>query len=163
MTRPRLVIPLTNNDKVLEIFALLGIIAIWAICIYNYSSLPETIPRHFNAAGEPDAFGNRNSIWILPIVTTGLYIGLTWVAKIPHAFNYPIKITSENAALQYEKAVQMIRILKVIITIGLSYMTYESVRVALGESQKMGSFTLILFLFAIFGLIGWYLFQIKKK
>jgi uncharacterized membrane protein len=155
MARPKLNIPLTNNDKILEVIALIGIILIWAICIYHYSSLPETIPRHFNSAGEPDGFGNRNFIWTLPIITTVLYIGLTLIARVPHSFNYLVKITPENAPVQYRKAIQLLRILKVVITIGLSYMVYESIQVALGNAQTVGA-SLIVFLVAIFLGIGWY-------
>lgn len=158
MTQPKLNIPLTNNDKTLEIIALIGIILIWAICLYYYSSLPETIPIHFNAAGNPDGFGNKNTLWLLPSITTALYIALTAISKIPHTFNYPVKITPENAPNQYRKAIQLLRIIKVVITIGFSYMVYESIQVALGNAQTTG-LSSIVFLVALFLGIGWYFFK----
>ena len=35
---------------------------------YIYPSLPDTIPTHFNASGEADAWGSKDSIFMLPII-----------------------------------------------------------------------------------------------
>jgi len=46
-----------------------------------YSRLPETIPTHWNYKGEPDAFGPRASIWIMPVMSvplSALFLGLAW-------------------------------------------------------------------------------------
>ena len=36
--------------------------------VSNYSSLPSTIPTHFNAAGQADAWGAKHSIWFVFVV-----------------------------------------------------------------------------------------------
>lgn len=44
-----------------------------------YSRLPETIPTHWNYKGEPDAFGSRASVWIMPVLSiplAALFLGL---------------------------------------------------------------------------------------
>jgi uncharacterized membrane protein len=47
----------------------LAVIAIpFGYAIYLYPQLPDTIPTHFNARGEPDAFGSRNSIYLGPTI-----------------------------------------------------------------------------------------------
>lgn len=46
-----------------------------------YSRLPETIPTHWNFKGEPDAFGPRSTIWIMPVLSIPLsilFLGLAW-------------------------------------------------------------------------------------
>ena len=46
-----------------------------------YARLPETIPTHWNFSGEPDAFGPRSTVWIMPILSLPLsllFLGLTW-------------------------------------------------------------------------------------
>jgi uncharacterized membrane protein len=46
-----------------------------------FSRLPETIPTHWNFQGEPDAFGPRATIWIMPVMSVplaALFLGLAW-------------------------------------------------------------------------------------
>jgi len=40
----------------------------FAYALYLYPDLPEKIPTHFNAKGEPDAYGGKNSIYIGPAI-----------------------------------------------------------------------------------------------
>ena len=74
-----------------------SVVGIWALTLTNYSILPEIIPIHFNGAGKADGFGNKTHIFVLPIISTLLFIGLTILNKHPHIFNYPSQITKENA------------------------------------------------------------------
>lgn len=50
-----------------------------------YSRLPATIPTHWNFRGEPDAFGPRSTIWIMPFLSIPLGAMFPaiawWVAK----------------------------------------------------------------------------------
>ncbi len=46
-----------------------------------YSRLPETIPTHWNFKGEPDAYGHRSTIWLMPLLSIPLsilFLGLAW-------------------------------------------------------------------------------------
>jgi len=90
--RPRLKIELTISDKIFEFVGWLLVILVWGLTIMNYSNLPNTIPTHYNALGQADAFGGKASILLLPIVATVLFIGITIINKFPHIFNYPIKL-----------------------------------------------------------------------
>ena len=49
----------------------------------NYPRLPERIPIHFGVTGEPDAWGPRETIWLLPLMGLAsftLLFGLTFAA-----------------------------------------------------------------------------------
>ena len=49
----------------------------------NYSRLPERIPIHFGFTGEPDNWGPRATIWLLPalgLVMSGMLFGLAATA-----------------------------------------------------------------------------------
>lgn len=46
-----------------------------------YARLPETIPTHWNFRGEPDAYGPRSTVWIMPVLSlplTFLFLILAW-------------------------------------------------------------------------------------
>lgn len=44
--------------------------------------LPETIPAHYNFAGEIDRFGSKYETLIFPVVTIGMGLFMLWMAKI---------------------------------------------------------------------------------
>jgi uncharacterized membrane protein len=115
--RPRIKLQLNQTDKVLEIIGWISVFGIWALPLINYFDLPEIIPIHFNGAGKADRFGNKTHIFVLPIISTLLFIGLTILNKRPHVFNYPGQITKENAVHQYTYATRMMRVLKLVIVL----------------------------------------------
>ena len=115
--RPQIKLQLNQTDKILEIVGWVSVVGIWALTLTNYSILPEIIPIHFNGAGKADGFGNKTHIFVLPIISTLLFIGLTILNKHPHIFNYPSQITKENAVDQYTNATRMIRVLKLVIVV----------------------------------------------
>lgn len=57
-------------------FVHLALIAIGlGLCVLYYPQLPETIPVHFSADGEPNGFGERSTVyalWFIWVVVAGL-------------------------------------------------------------------------------------------
>ena len=89
----------------------------WLIVALNFIlvavfflNLPETIPTHFNIKGIADGYGNKNDIWMLPLLNLITYLGLTLlITKVkPHHYNYPIKVTEENAPIVYGLSLKML-------------------------------------------------------
>ena len=122
--RPSVKIELTLWDKSLEILGWFILILFWILTVLNYSNAPVTIPTHFDFTGKPDGLGDKSSIFILPGICSVLFIGMTILNRFPHVFNYPTKITNQNAERQYTIATKLIRYLKLIVvftfsTIGL--------------------------------------------
>jgi uncharacterized membrane protein len=68
----------------LFVFIIALVLVIYLAVIYN--SLPETIPTHFGFSGKPDAFGNKNILWItgaiMPVVSIGMYFLLSNLYRI---------------------------------------------------------------------------------
>lgn len=117
-------IELSFLDKFWEILGWLILILFWIMTALNYSNFPNSIPTHFDFAGTPDGFGEKSTIFVLAVLSSVLFIGMTILNRFPHIFNYPTKITSENAERQYTIATRLIRYLKLIVvftfsTIGL--------------------------------------------
>lgn len=78
-----------------------------AACI-RYFSLPEVVPVHFGASGEPDAHGPRASVLWLALLFVTLTIGCAWLSKHPRRFNYPVPVTEEDAAALYGEGERML-------------------------------------------------------
>ncbi len=60
--QPKINLTLSNNDKLFEYAGWLAILVTWFFVLTNYAALPETIPTHFNAAGEADGLKKRGCL-----------------------------------------------------------------------------------------------------
>ncbi|MEH6747663.1 MAG: DUF1648 domain-containing protein [Maribacter arcticus] len=139
---PKVKLDLTNTDKVIEFTGLTLLIGIWILAILSFSDLPESIPTHYNGAGEVDEFGERTNIFVLTIIGTITFIGLTLLNKNPHIFNYPKTITNENALHQYSNATRMIRVLKLIIIFVFGLILVRTLQNTNGNADGIGTWFL---------------------
>ncbi|MEP6646056.1 MAG: DUF1648 domain-containing protein [Saprospiraceae bacterium] len=129
--RPKIELEITQTDRALEVAGYAALAFLWIFTIYADSNLPETIPVHFSISGEINDYGSKMTLWILPVIGTLVFGLLTILNRIPSAFNYPVKITPENAERQYKNAIQMLRSLKlciVLVMILAIYMIYTSAK-----------------------------------
>jgi hypothetical protein len=113
--RPILKIGMTLADKFMEIVVLLVLIAFWIVTFLKFQELPVTPGA--NRPLETDA-GNIDAkgwMFFLPVICSVFYLGMTILNKYPHMFNYPTKITNQNAEEKYAVATRLIRYLKFIL------------------------------------------------
>lgn len=136
--KPKIKLQFGVVDIILESLGWLSIIAIWGLVIGNYSSLPESIPTHFNALGVPDSYGGKPSLFVLPIMATLTFLGITFLNKFPEIFNYPTDITSSNASAQYLNSTRMLRYLKMILVVIFCLIVYNKIQIASGLKSLMG-------------------------
>jgi len=145
--RPILKQKWSTGDKLLEVAGYLILILLWILVLSNYAALPETIPTHFGITGKADGFGNKGMIFMLPVVTTLLFVGMTILNYYPHKFNYPTKVTVQTAKKQYTVATHLIRYLKFIVVLAFFFITLFSMGSV--NNQESQWFILFLFLFII--------------
>jgi len=127
--RPKMNIQLTRLDKTLEIVCFSLLLLTWIAIIAFFSNMPNQVPEHFNAAGSTDGAGDKKYIFILPGIATIIYLGMTWLNKHPHLYNYAPGVTAENAKRFYTPATKLIRILKlavVVILSGIMIITFQT-------------------------------------
>jgi uncharacterized membrane protein len=162
-SRPRLKPEMSPLDWLLEIFALLILLCFLGYFIYHYPHLPRVIPSHFNASGDVDQHSQKTTLWMLPVISVLIYLLLFFISMLPHTFNYPGKITPQNAQRQYNLAVRLIRYLKMLIP-ALFFYTYHSiVRVACHKTGGLGPWFLPVFLTLIFFPIIIYLIAASRS
>ena len=66
-----------------EILLIILVLGAWAAGFYFYSVFPETVPVHWNIAGEVDRYGSRfEGAFILPIVVTAMYLLFLFIPLI---------------------------------------------------------------------------------
>lgn len=63
-----------SRNRVVVLFMAFFFLAQFLLTGTLYSRLPDTIPTHWNFQGQPDAYGPRSSIWIMPVLSIPLAI-----------------------------------------------------------------------------------------
>jgi len=66
------------------------------------------VPVHYNFRGIPDKTGNHFTLLLIPLSAILIYILLKVTKRFTGAFNYPVKITSENIQLQKDLALKLL-------------------------------------------------------
>jgi hypothetical protein len=64
-------------QRVCDLLALVAVVAIWCVAVRAYPRLPLRVPTHFGFSGRPDAWGRKETIFLLPAVSLGIYL-LQW-------------------------------------------------------------------------------------
>ena len=137
--RPKLQIALTTPDRITETAGWLCLAALWAMTLYAYGNLPETIPTHFGPGGAADDYGSKMTLFFLPVIGTICFIGLTVLNNYPHIFNYPADIRPENALSQYTNATRMIRFMKFSVTFIMLVTVFMIYNAVITGSGRLGS------------------------
>jgi uncharacterized membrane protein len=162
-TRPIISLPKSRQETILNLAAIAGLVAVFAIAIRAWSVLPETIPTHFDLAGKPNGWGNKSIIWLFPVLGAIVYVGFTILRRYPHTFNYPVAITAENAAKQYQIAVSLLDWLKTEFVWQLAYIVWLIMEMARTGASGLSWLLLPAILIIIFGTVGFYLWQAYRN
>ncbi|HAC16186.1 MAG TPA: hypothetical protein DCE78_09635 [Bacteroidetes bacterium] len=159
MPNPKITIELSKADKLIEIISWITLIFVWVTIVMNYSALPDTIPVHFGASGEPYSYGNKATIIILGFVMTFVFGMMSLLNRVPHIFNYPVKITPENARYQYTLATKLIRYINLSVVFLITFIIIMTMKIAHGEADGLGVWSLVTFMLIVFGPIANYFYK----
>ncbi len=136
--RPKIKLVMTNTDKFIEGFGYVMLFGIWCLAFFNFFDSSNFLISSYNDLGKTDRFIENSNVFLLPIISTVLFFGMTFLNKYPHTFNYPTIITESNALSQYANATKMIRIMKVIIVFVFGLILYCSIKHQDGTSLSLG-------------------------
>jgi uncharacterized membrane protein len=123
--RPIIKLTWTWLDYSIEYLGWLALAIFWVLIWVNYAELPHTIPSHFNWKGEVDGYGSRETMLLLPIIATLVFVGLTILNRYPHLFNYPSPITADKAVASYTAATRLIRFMKTLVVFIFGFISYH--------------------------------------
>ena len=163
MKRPRIKPELNTLDRSLIATGNILILAVWIFVLLTFSGLPESIPIHFNASGQVDGFGSRMLIFILPLLSSILFAGLTILNRHPHVFNYPVRVTAQNALLLYKHASRMIRVLAVVIATVFLNTAIGCVFIARGYIDKLPIWLFPVELILPYSVIIYFMYKLTKS
>ncbi|MGI6549397.1 MAG: DUF1648 domain-containing protein [Syntrophomonadales bacterium] len=161
-SKPVLDMPWTPLQVILGVAGLACTALMVGLVIYYWPELPARIPTHFGASGTPDGWGSKHSLLYLAGVGALLYVVMFVLSRYPHLYNYLTTITESNAETQYRMAMDLMIVLGNVIIWMFTYMTWQTIQTALGQSEGMGAWFLPVFLFLSSGPIVVYLIASLK-
>ena len=162
--RPKLKVPFQNIDIVIELASITILLLMWMHLIMDYSNLPEIIPSHFNAKGQPDDFNNKTFLWFLPLLSTVMYVGLFVLNRFPHLHNYMVNITEDNAMTQYRFSTRILRVVNFLCVLMFAYINYHIIVGAKNNASELGlGFTITVVSVSIVLPIFIFVYQQKLK
>ena len=149
-------------NKCLDIIGIVLIIVLIFMTFIYWGKAPEIVPTHFNFKGEVDAYGSKNTLFILLPIALITYIWIAVLSKFPNIYNYPVKINPRNKEKQYLMASTFIRVLNVETLAIFSYIQM-SIGVSMNNVEKGLSMTFLpISLLVLFGSVGFYIYKSVK-
>lgn len=151
--------------KNLEILAPAALLYVWGITVYalyGSGALPDRIPTHFNAAGQPDGWGTPAMLWLLPVVATAIYLLMTLVSRYPGAFNFPVRVTPGNRAQLEGITLDMIAWLKTELLCLFAGIQHQIVQFARRGHGTLSPLFVPAFLVVVFGTVAWHITAMRR-
>lgn len=101
---PVISIKKTKTEWLHDMICIVLFVSIIIYLAFAWPYLPDQIPIHYDALGNADQWGSKWFTFLLIALTILIYIGFTILRKHPYKFNYPDRLTEENAERFYKNA-----------------------------------------------------------
>ena len=148
-------------NRLLDIIGIALLIMLIVTTFIYWGKAPDMVPTHFNFKGEIDAYGSKNTLFILLPIVIIAYTGLAVLSKYPQVCNYCIEITPRNKEKQYSMASTFIRVINVEI-VAIFFYSQVSIAIAMNNGKGLSIAFLPIALFILFGSIGFYIYKSVK-
>jgi hypothetical protein len=157
--RPAAGLKMTSLEIVVEAGALAGIAANLILFVYYWPKLP------YDATASRASMGlNRSAMFtfvtMMPLI---IYFGATVMGFFPRWFNYPVKITQENAAREYRLAANMLRVVKAEVAVCMLIIEWVFINIGMGEDMTISPPFMILFLGLLAMTILYFIYEMRRQ
>ena len=98
-------------NLILDSVTVLIIIFLSGFTFKIWSEVGDRIPTHFNIHGQVDAYGSKNTLFILLGVEIVMYLFFTLISNHPEIANYTTRIHDGNREAQYNMESTFIKVL----------------------------------------------------
>lgn len=139
-----------NISFFLKLISFFILIFSWIFTILNYKNLPEIIPVHFGGDGKADGFGSKNSIWMLPILATMIFLLFYNLSRNPDSqlLNLPKNVKTNPIVSRLIVQILSLTIISLVATIN-----YGSILTAMNEAGGLNILLMYTLLFVILGTV----------
>lgn len=147
-------------NRILLIIQIILIIFLWGFTIFHFSDLPKIIPQHYGIDGKPNIYGNKNTILILPIFGTLLFLLLNHVSR-----NTDSELLNISPKLKAKPklAETFVNILLLFILVLFSRIIWEEIKIIKGLQSYLSFWIPSIIVFMMVSLIGFNTYYHYKK
>lgn len=136
--RPILNLPKTQLETILDGLGIVGLVIGLCILFFYFGGLPERIPTHYDGSGQPDGYSSKYMLWFLMGLCLIMAVGMWYLTRIPHKYNYPGRITPENAEANYYQGRLLVRVLNTGIIWTFVYIIWRTMEIVKGQADGLG-------------------------
>lgn len=153
-------LPRTIESTIFDAFFVLEVLAVWIIFAWLYVRF-DTVPTHFNAAGQADAWGSHGVLIFFALMDAVVMGLLAYSAYRPKYVNTPVKVVTEEQLLLNAR---MIRITALIIGLLFILIAIKMGGAIFGLSDRTFALLMMLLIVALMGVaIGFSVFIYYKR
>lgn len=134
--------------KTMNILGWLSLGITFVYIMFQWKSLPDQIPVHYDFYGEADRYGGKASILIMPIVMGIIFLILILVERYPNVWNVPVEVREETKERIYDSMEAVIVTLRCMLMMSALYTT-----ICESEGIPLSAWYLPIFLTAMLSLI----------
>ena len=146
-------LPRTLESTIFDAFMVLEVLAVWIIAAWLFVRF-DTVPTHFNAAGEADAWGSHGMLLFFALVATVCLALLAYSAYHPKYVNTPFKLRSVE---EHQLNARLIRIMALIIGLLFIAVVVKMGGAMFGLSDSAFALMMLCCIVAVLGVsIGFY-------
>ncbi|RYY84376.1 MAG: DUF1648 domain-containing protein [Chitinophagaceae bacterium] len=155
---------MSNASRFLGMLAGGLLLFCWLMVIKSYGNLPATVPVHFNAQGQPDNWGPKAGIWILPILASAVFGLFTLLHKYADRFPRKGNAVNHEAGLLLVRALflQLRFAVTLVMAVGIFYSLRAASGVAGAEPPAMAPFIILVMLAPIL-LFAFRILRVRRK
>lgn len=147
--------PRSRTQWLLEGVSLVALVLGVGMVPVHWHQIPQRIATHFNAAGAPDNWGDKNVLIVLAGFNAATWILLTFAERFPGLVNVPFAIDRSDPEVQTLLR-GMVIALKTVLAIGGFWLMRGIVHTAFGNAQGIGGAFLPALLVLMAISIVWY-------
>ncbi len=131
----------------LDFIAFSGILFQVIFLIQMWSSIPDEVPVHFDLFGKPDAWGEKKSLLLMPVITIIIFSIFTVFSHSSRLLEIFLNLPpfTEKTKRLYRKLSILIQLFKVDIVWLFSLLEFQIIQITMGR-QKGWDYTVIIFI-----------------
>lgn len=160
--RPKIEIETTSMQKILNIIGYTIFIASAIVSLMYLPSLPDTVPIHFNLAGEADGWGSKYILLLLPFIGIITLLPMESLEKKPHLHNYPSSMNEHNMKQYYAISMRTMNLVKNGTLVLFGLLQIEMVLAALESEFSFGITFIVIIVVLLFLPMIWHFMSIRQ-
>ena len=141
----------TKVEIILEVISISALLTFLIFTFLIWPSVPQRIPDHFGWSGMPNSWGSKGMFPTMLYVTLFTFILLSIFSRFPRVINFPIPIKEDKSKSHLQLRFSLILWTKAELVLFTSYIGIQGIRVALGQSEGLGSYFILILLVVLFG------------